>query len=156
MPSSSPSLRAPVSQPACRPASRAAALVFDVLDPIPYGFFVGALIFDAVYAKTAEVLWVKGAAWLITIGLLFAIVPRLINLVQVWFTGGRRRAAGELGGFWLTLLAIVAATANAFVHSRDAYGVMPDGLWLSCLTIALLLLAKVVPALQTSRTEATS
>ena len=136
------------------PRSRAAAIVFDLLDPIPYGFFVGALIFDAVYAKSAEVLWFKAAAWLIAIGLLFAVLPRLINLARVWFSRGRQRAATELAGFWLNLFAIAAAIVNAFVHSRDAYGVMPEGLWLSCLTIVLLVLAKVMPTLQASRVRA--
>ena len=128
--------------------SKAAAVAFDLLDPIPYGFFVGALVFDASYVKTAEILWVKAAAWLIAIGLLFAVLPRLINLVRVWFPGGMQRAAGEMAGFWLNLLAVVAAITNAFVHSRDAFGVMPEGLWLSCLTVVLLVLAKVMPILQ--------
>ena len=128
--------------------SKAAAVAFDLLDPIPYGFFVGALVFDASYVKTAEILWVKAAAWLIAIGLLFAVLPRLINLVRVWFPGGMQRAAGEMAGFWLNLLAVVAAITNAFVHSRDAFGVMPEGLWLSCLTVVLLVLAKVMPIFQ--------
>ena len=134
--------------------SKAAAVAFDLLDPIPYGFFVGALVFDASYVKTAEILWVKAAAWLIAIGLLFAVLPRLINLVRVWFPGGMQRAAGEMASFWLNLLAVVAAITNAFVHSRDAFGVMPEGLWLSCLTVVLLVLAKVMPILQQTTTRA--
>ena len=136
-----------------KPRSKAAAIAFDLLDPIPYGFVVGALIFDTSYAKNGEVLWFKAAAWLIAMGLLFAVLPRLINLVRVWFPGGRQRAAASMAGFWLNLFAIAAAITNAFVHSRDAYGVMPQGLWLSCLTIGLLVLAKVMPALQQSREE---
>ena len=127
--------------------SRTASVVFDVLDPIPFGCFVGALIFDAVYADSAEILWVKAAAWLIAIGLLFAIVPRLIDLARVWVLERGLRVQGEVAGFWLHLVAIVAAIVNAFVHSRDAYGAMPAGLWLSCLTVALLVLAKAMPAL---------
>ena len=128
--------------------SRAASVVFDVLDPIPFGCFVGALVFDAVYADSAEILWVKGAAWLIAIGLLFAVVPRLIDLARVWVFERRLRVGGEVASFWLQLVAIVAAIVNAFVHSRDAYGVMPAGLWLSCVTVALLVLAKAMPALR--------
>ena len=135
------------------PGSRAAAVAFDLLDPIPYGCFVGALVFDAVYAKGADVLWLKAAAWLIAIGLLFAVLPRLINLVRTWFHPRGLRAGGEVAGFWLNLLAIAAAITNAFVHSRDAYGVMPAGLWLSCLTILLLVAAKVLPALRHSTTR---
>jgi len=138
-----------MSQEVDKPRSKAAAIAFDLLDPIPYGFFVGALVFDVIYARSAEVLWVKTAAWLIAIGLLFAVLPRLVNLVRVWFPGGTQRAAGEMAGFWLNLLAIAAvAITNAFVHSRDAFGAMPEGLWLSCLTVALLVVAKVMPTLQ--------
>ena len=66
-----------------------ASAVFGLLDPIPFGCFVAALIFDIIYVRTADMLWDKGAAWLITFGLLFAVVPRLVNLTQVWITGRR-------------------------------------------------------------------
>jgi uncharacterized membrane protein len=131
-----------------KPRSRAAAIAFALLDPIPYGFFVAALVFDVTYARSAEVLWIKSAAWLIAAGLVFAVLPRLIDLVWVWFPGRRRRAQGAMAGFWLNLLAIASALVNAFVHSRDAYGAMPEGLWLSILTVVLLVLAKVMTARQ--------
>jgi uncharacterized membrane protein len=60
--------------------------IFDLFDPIPYGLFVGTLIFDIIYAITYNVFWAKGAAWLVTVGLVLAIAPRLINLVHVWFS----------------------------------------------------------------------
>ena len=127
------------------PSFKVSAVAFDMLDPIPYGLFVGAFVFDAIYAKNGEMLWVKASAWLIAIGLLFAVLPRLIDLARVWFLGGRHRAAGAAVGFSLNLVAIAAAITNAFVHSRDAYGVMPEGLWLSCLTVVLLVAAKAIP-----------
>ncbi len=118
--------------------------VYGLLNPIPFGFFVAALIFDVVYDRTGELLWGKSAAWLITIGLLFAIVPRLINLVQVWVTSRGTLLHAERLGFWLNLLGIVAAILNAFVHSRDAYAMMPAGVWLSACTVLLMSLAQVV------------
>ena len=137
-----------MSQEVDKPRSKAAAIAFDLLDPIPYGLFLGALVFDVTYARSAEILWVKTAAWLIAIGLLSAVLPRLINLVRVWFPGSTQRAAGEMIGFWLNLLAIAVAITNAFVHSRDAFGVMPEGVWLSALTVALLVAARVMSTLQ--------
>ena len=129
--------------------------IFDLLDPVPYGLFVAALIFDAVYVNSGEILWMKSAAWLIAIGLVFAVIPRFINLARVWFPPGGRRIGGEIAGFWLYLGAVVAAIVNAFVHSRDAYGVMPEGLWLSVLTVLLLVLARLAPTLRpATRTEA--
>ena len=124
--------------------------VYGLLDPIPFGFFVAALIFDILYARTAELLWGKGAAWLITFGLLFAVVPRLLNLAQVWITSRRTALRTDKLDFWLNLLAIVAAIFNAFVHSRDAYAVVPAGVWLSICTVVLLSIAHVAVALQHS------
>jgi uncharacterized membrane protein len=124
--------------------------VYGLLNPIPFGFFVAALVFDILYARTAELLWGKGAAWLITFGLLFAVVPRLLNLAQVWITSRRTALRTDKLDFWLNLFAIVAATVNAFVHSRDAYAVVPAGVWLSLCTVILLSIAHVAVAVQHS------
>lgn len=128
--------------------SAVAAAVYGLLNPIPFGCFVAALIFDIVYARSAEILWMKGAAWLIVFGLLFAVIPRLVNLVQVWITGRRTSTGVERLDFWLNLLAIVAAIFNAFVHSRDAYGVVPAAIWLSVVTVVLLAIAHAVVAIR--------
>ena len=130
-----------------------AAVLFDLLNPIPFGFFVGALIFDAIYANSADVMWFKSAAWLISIGLFFALIPRLINLFRVWFSRARRSTARSKVAFFLYLLGVAAAIVNAFVHSRDAYAVMPEGLWLSILTVALLALSNVLVTLQDSNID---
>lgn len=123
-----------------------AQAIYGLLNPIPFGFFVAAMIFDITYAQTGEVLWGKGAAWLITLGLLFAIIPRVVNLVQVWITSRRTAVAADRIDFVLNLLAIVVAIVNAFVHSRDAYGIVPASVWLSVCTVVLLSLAHIVIA----------
>jgi len=124
--------------------------VYGLLNPIPFGCFVAALIFDILYVRTAELLWDKGAAWLITFGLLFAVVPRLVNLAQVWITSRRTAVRSDRIDFWLNLFAIVTAIFNAFVHSRDAYAVVPAGAWLSACTVLLLSIAHVFVAVQHS------
>ncbi|CAH0294041.1 hypothetical protein SRABI118_04165 [Massilia sp. Bi118] len=123
--------------------------IFDVLDPIPFGFFVGALIFDILYANTFTMLWVKAAAWLISIGLVFAIIPQLINLGRTWFGKSRVRTRGLAINFWLQVVAIVAALFNAFVHSRDAYATMPAGVWLSIVTVLAMVIGRIVLAADT-------
>jgi len=125
-----------------------ASAVFGLLDPVPFGCFVAALIFDIIYVRTADMLWDKGAAWLITFGLLFAVVPRLVNLVQVWITHRPTTTRVDKLDFWLNLFAIVAAIVNAFVHSRDAYAVVPAGVWLSACTVALMSIGHIVLAMQ--------
>jgi uncharacterized membrane protein len=141
---------------ATRPVSmshRFARAVYGVLDPIPFGMFAGALIFDIIYEQTGEILWVKAASWLIPFGLIIAILPRFINLADVWI-GRRTTATGaDKVDFWLNLLAIVAAIFNAFVHSRDAYATMPSGVWLSAATVALIALGQIFKAVQMADTE---
>jgi uncharacterized membrane protein len=120
--------------------------IYGLLNPIPFGCFVAALIFDILYAETAVMLWDKGAAWLIVFGLLFAVVPRLVNLTQVWFTSKAFATPMDKLSFWLNLIAIVAAIINAFVHSRDAYAVVPSGLWLSIVTVVLISIGNIAVA----------
>ncbi|CAN5885723.1 hypothetical protein BH11PSE13_BH11PSE13_40320 [soil metagenome] len=136
--------------------SKTAAIAFDLLNPIPFGFFVAALIFDVVYDRSADVLWFKSAAWLIAIGLCFAVVPRFINLARVWWPNDQRRSAPEIVAFFLYLLGVAAAIVNAFVHSRDAYGVMPEGVWLSVVTVTLLVVSTILMTLQHSANHARS
>jgi len=122
--------------------------LYELLNPIPTGFFVAAWIFDILYMKSAVTMWTDAASWLIAIGLVVAIIPRLISLGQVW--PGRRHlhAPAQRLHFWLNLVAIVLAIINAFIHSRDAYAVVPAGVILSTLVVALLLLANVQLALR--------
>lgn len=126
--------------------SRPATALFDLLNPIPYGLFVGTLIFDIIYAVNADVLWAKGAAWLVTIGLFFAIIPRLINLGHVWFGPRGSVVKRERADFWFNLLGIAAAIANAFVHSRDAYAIVPLNVIFSILTVVFLSLGQITLA----------
>jgi uncharacterized membrane protein len=128
-----------------------ASAVYSILDPIPYGCFFAALIFDIVYYRSAFILWDHAAAWLIALGLIAAIVPRLINLAQVWITSRHIATGADRVDFLLNLIAIVIAIVNAFVHSRDAYGSMPDGVWLSALTVVLLTIGRGVVAVRYAR-----
>lgn len=131
--------------------SRVAIALYELLNPLPLGFFTAAWIFDILYLKSFQIMWTDAASWLIAIGLVLAIVPRLINLVQVWFTQRPLATAAVKIHFWLWLLAIVLTIFNAFVHSRDAYAVVPLGVILSTAVVALLLIANVQLALRTRK-----
>jgi len=125
-----------------------AVALYELLNPIPLGFFVAAWIFDILYMKTFITMWTDAASWLIVFGLIIAIIPRLINLVQVW-AGGKTSAGSPVKThFWLNLVAVVLAIFNAFIHSRDAYAVVPMGVTLSTLVVVLLLLGNVQLALR--------
>lgn len=134
-----------------RSPSVLANLAYGVLNPIPFGCFAAALVFDVVYLRSAEVLWNKGAAWLIAFGLVAAVIPRLIQLTQVWISSRALAGWADRLDFWLNLLAVAAAIGNSFVHSRDAYAVVPAGVGLSACTVALLALGQVALAVQAAR-----
>lgn len=101
---------------------------YNVLNPVPFGFFVAALVFDATHFATAEMMWGKSAAWLISFGLLFAILPCVADLCRVRLL---RCAAVVMAARVSSLpkpVGTVLAILNAFMHSRGAYVVMPTGL----------------------------
>ena len=126
-----------------------AVAIYQWLNPLPYGFFTGALIFDIIYTCNADMLWTQAASWLIALGLVFAIIPRLINLVQVWVGASWPQTSTVKLHFWLNLVATVVAIINAFVHSRDAYAVVPQGVILSVIVVALLSIANILLAVGT-------
>ena len=126
-----------------RGPSRVAHFFFTLLNPAAYGAFVSGMIFDIIYFSTQEIFWVKAASWLNFFGLLFAIIPRLINLYQVWISRSLPQLFAERRSFWLNFVAIILAIFNAFIHSRDAWGVMPAGLILSLLTVLFLVIAVI-------------
>lgn len=133
-----------------RPTQRPtfAVALYELFNPIPPGFFVAAWIFDILYMKSYQPLWTDAAGWLIVIGLLMAIIPRVINLVQVWFGHRYPQGSAIKTHFWLNALAVIVAIFNAFIHSRDAYSVVPLGVILSTITVVLILLANVQLALR--------
>jgi uncharacterized membrane protein len=110
-----------------------------LLVPVPIACFVGTLLTDIVYWRTANMLWADMSAWLLSAGLLVSVLAVIAGMVD--FFGDRRiRAlhtawAHGLGNGVALLLEIV----NAFVHSRDAYSsVVPTGLVLSAVSVAIL------------------
>jgi uncharacterized membrane protein len=137
-----------MNAPGSRGPSWVVAAIFGILDPLVYGMFAGGLIFDALYLGTGVILWNHAAAWLITLGLFIAILPRIINLVHVWITGRIRTTRGDYVDFWLNFFAILVAVFNALVHSRDAFATMPSGFWLSFVTVLLLVTSHALRAVR--------
>lgn len=113
-----------------------------MLGVVPVACFVGALITDLVYWQTANMQWTNFSAWLLTAGLLVAVIVVIAGVVDFFIRPAWRRR--ETRGAWVHVLGyavvIVVEIFNAFIHSRDAYtSVVPTGLTLSLLTVLLLL-----------------
>jgi uncharacterized membrane protein len=114
--------------------------IHPMLVPIPIACFVGTLVTDLVYWKTATIMWANMSAWLLTVGLVVSVLVVIAGLVD--FLGDRRIRA--LRPAWIhglgNALVIVLSIVNAFVHSRDAYtSVVPTGLILSAVVVLILL-----------------
>jgi uncharacterized membrane protein len=95
--------------------------VHAMLVPIPIVCFVGALVTDVAYWRTADMLWADFSAWLLTAGLVVSIFAVIAGLVD--FLGERR--IRTLRQAWIhglgNGLALLLAILNALVHTRDAY-----------------------------------
>lgn len=114
--------------------------IHPMLVPFPIVCFVGTLVTDIAYWRTADMQWANFSAWLLTIGLVISIFVVIAGLVD-FFADRRIRA---LRPAWIhgvgNALALALSIFNAFVHSRDAYtSVVPTGLILSALVVVILL-----------------
>jgi len=104
--------------------------------------FIGALLTDLTYWRTAEMMWADFSAWLLFAGLVVGVLWVIAALVDL-FSGRISRARGPVWSYPLgSLVALVASFFNALVHSRDAWtSVVPTGLTLSAIAVVVLLLA---------------
>jgi uncharacterized membrane protein len=110
-----------------------------MLVPVPIVCFAGTLGSDIVYWRTAAMQWANISAWLLLVGVLFAVFAAAAGLVD--FLSERR--IRKLRAAWIhgigNVLALVLSIFNALIHSRDAYtSVVPSGLILSALVAAVL------------------
>jgi uncharacterized membrane protein len=106
-----------------------------MLVPVPIVCFIGALLTDIMYYRTAEMMWADFSAWLLVVGVLAAIAG-LIDLLS-------SRAIRSLTPAWPhvigNVVVLVLAFFNALIHSRDAWtSVVPTGLILSIITVLVL------------------
>jgi uncharacterized membrane protein len=93
--------------------------------------FVGALLADYAYWSSYQVEWSNFAAWLLVGGLVVGALALLAGVFAL-LRGARP----------LPLLLLQAATwatglFASLVHARDAWAVMPTGMWLSALAAIL-------------------
>ena len=111
-----------------------------ILVPFPIVCFVGTLLTDLTYWWTADMMWADFSAWLVTVGVIMGWLAALAGLID--FLGDRliREQAPAWPHAIGNLVALVLATLNMMVHTRDAWtSVVPWGLVLSALVVLILL-----------------
>lgn len=114
--------------------------IHPMLVPIPIVCFVGTLVTDIAYWRTANMQWANFSAWLLSVGLIVSALAALAGAVDFFGDRGIRR----LRPAWIhaagNAVALILSIINVFVHSRDAYtSVVPAGLILSALVVLILL-----------------
>jgi uncharacterized membrane protein len=114
---------------------------------IPITCFVGALLTDIAYAQTALLQWANFSAWLLAFGVAFGVIAGVLGAIDFSNPEVRRKAPAwphAIGNG----IALIVALFNCFVHSRDGWtSVVPTGLTLSAITVAIMLVTGPLGAL---------
>ncbi|WP_240047620.1 DUF2231 domain-containing protein [Sphingomonas panacisoli] len=110
-----------------------------ILAAFPLAFFVAAFFSDWAYADSANMQWANFSVWLIAGGVFMAIVAAIAGIVDTMLVGDTARRRSSLHSI-LTILVLIVAMINGFIHSRDAWtSVVPTGIILSAITAVLVL-----------------
>ncbi|HEY3721029.1 MAG TPA: DUF2231 domain-containing protein [Roseiarcus sp.] len=114
--------------------------IHPMLVPIPIACFVGALLTDLAYWRTANVMWADFSDWLVTIGVIVGFLAAIVGAVDFLSNRLIRAQPPAWPHAIGNILVLVLATLNMFVHSRDAWtSVVPWGLTLSAAVVLILL-----------------
>jgi uncharacterized membrane protein len=116
--------------------------VYATLVQFPAVCFIGTLLTDLAYWSTTNPMWETFSIWLLTVGCIVAAFAGIAGLIT-WFRYRHVRTLPFAGlHVIISIVALVLAIVNAFVHSRDGYtAVVPQGLTLSIIVVALMVLA---------------
>lgn len=114
--------------------------VLRLLAAFPIACFTCALLTDIAYVQTANVMWTDFSAWLLAIGMAGGVVAAVTGLLSLMTNRRGRTQRFNWSVALGSVVVLVIALFNNFVHSRDAWtSVMPTGLALSVATVLAVL-----------------
>jgi uncharacterized membrane protein len=124
-----------------RSTARIARLpIHPMLVPIPIACFVGTLLTDITYWRTAEMMWADFSAWLVTVGVIVGFLAAIAGLIDLLGNRAIRARSPAWPHAIGNAMVLVLATINMLVHTRDAWtSVVPWGLILSAAVVLILL-----------------
>ena len=121
-------------------ASIAGHPIHPMLIPFPIAFLVTAFVTDLVFWRVGDAIWATVSMWLLGAAIVMALLAALAGFTD--FLGDAR--IRNINAAWLhmigNLIAVVLALINWYIRYRSgaAAGVFPWGIWLSLITVLLL------------------
>jgi len=114
--------------------------VLRLLAAFPIACFTCALFTDIAYVQTANVMWADFSDWLLAVGMAGGVVAAVVGLLGLMTNRRGRTQRFNWSVALGSVVVLVIALFNNFVHSRDAWtSVMPTGLALSAATVLAVL-----------------
>jgi uncharacterized membrane protein len=102
--------------------------------------FLGTLATDIAYWRTADMMWADFSDWLVTAGVVVGYVTILVTLIEVFGPRSGRLRRPNWPYAIGNIVALILATLNMFVHTRDAWtSVVPWGVLLSAAVVVVAL-----------------
>ena len=110
--------------------------------PFPLVCFTGALLTDIAYLNSeGQVQWANFSQWLLAFGELTGVVAGLLGVIDLLANRRESRPAATWVHMLGSMTALTLGLFNNLVHARDGWtGVVPTGIILSALTVAVLML----------------
>ena len=95
--------------------------IHPMLVPFPIACLVGMLLTDMAYWATANVMWVKFSTWLVSAGVILAVLTAIAGVIDI-FSDRIVRTRASLWPYVIgNLVILILAILNMLIHTRDAW-----------------------------------
>jgi uncharacterized membrane protein len=113
--------------------------IHPMLIPFPIALLVATLVCDLVFWNTGNGFWADAAFWSLTAAIVTALIAAAAGFID-FLSNDRIRALSDAWQHMLgNLVAVVLAVINLWLRYTDAQAIVPWGLALSAIVVALLL-----------------
>jgi uncharacterized membrane protein len=132
-------------------SGRAGFALSSLFVPFPFVCFTLTLFTDILYWQTSFLMWQNFSSWLLFAGLVGGALGLIAGLFDM-----ARRSTRMVGPGWAAAIAYIIVLAlallNSLIHAGDGWpAVVPNGLIVSALTVALILVTILLAARNRSR-----